>query len=129
MSQEPHVEPESEVNEIADSLQKGQRVLFGDRSVPLEVVRQKKREITEVHRRRHGERSYHDVVILEGNGTTYHLLWQHGSGHNPILRTSSQWTETETEDGDIEYDYHHGGDRITAIEIVDETQTAFHGKS
>lgn len=121
MSSEPHVEAESEVNEIADSLQEGQKILLDDRSIPLKVVDRKKKQITKVHRRHPGERDYFDIIVIEGNGTTYHLLWQHGSGHTPILRTRSQWTETETEDGDIEYDYSSQGDRIETIEIVDDT--------
>jgi len=116
------VEAESEVNEVADSLQKGQKVLFNDRSIPLEVVDRMEKEITKVYRRRHGQRDYYDIVVLEGNGTVYHLLWQHGSGSNPILRKQSEWTEEETEDGDIEYDYSSRGDRIDSIEIVEEGQ-------
>lgn len=112
---------ESDVNEIADSLEEGQKVLFDDRTIPLEVVDRMKKPITKVHRRRHGQRDYYDVVVLEGNGTVYHLLWQHGSGSNPILRKRSQWTETETDSGEIEYDYSSQGDRVMAIEVVDET--------
>lgn len=116
------IEAESEVNEVADSLEKGQKVLFNGRSRPLEVADRMKKEITKVYRRRHGQRDYYDIVVLEGNGTVYHLLWQHGSGSNPILRKRSEWTEEETEDGGIEYDYSSRGDRIDSIEIVEEAQ-------
>lgn len=114
-------EAESDVNEIADSLETGREVLFDDRTIPLEVVDRMKKPITKVHRRRHGQRDYYDIVVLEGNGTIYHLLWQHGSGSNPILRKRSQWTETETDDGEVEYDYSSQGDRVMTIEAVDET--------
>jgi len=116
----PHVEAESEVNEVADSLEKGQEVLFNDRSTPLEVVDRIEERITKTYRRRAGERNHYDIVVLEGNGTVYHLLWQHGSGSNPILRKRSEWTEEETEDGEVEYDYSSRGDRINSIEVVEE---------
>lgn len=119
-SPNPHVEAESDVNEIADSLEEGEKVLFNDRSTPLEVVGRMEERITKTYRRRAGERNHYDIVILEGNGTVYHLLWQHGSGSNPILRMRSQWTEKETEDGDVEYDYSSQGDRIDSIEVVEE---------
>jgi hypothetical protein len=115
-------EAESEVNEVADSLEKGQKALFNDRSRPLKVVDRMKKEITKVYRKRHDERGYYDIVVMEGNGTVYHLVWQHGSGSNPILRKRSEWTETETEEGEVEYDYSSQGDRIDSIEIIEETQ-------
>jgi hypothetical protein len=114
------VEAELGVNEVADSLEKGQKVLFNTRSKPLEVADRMKKEITKVYRRRHDQRDYYDIVVLDGNGTVYHLLWQHGSGSNPILRKRSEWTEKETENGDVEYDYSSQGDRIDDIEIVEE---------
>lgn len=119
-SSDPHVESESDVNEVADSLEEGQEVLFNDRSMPLEVVDRMEERITKTYRRRAGERDHYDIVVLEGNGTVYHLLWQHGSGSNPILRKRSQWTEEESEDGEVEYDYSSQGDRINSIEIVGE---------
>lgn len=119
-SSDPHVESESDVNEVADSLEEGQEVLFNDRSKPLEVVDRMEQRITKIHRRRHGQRDHYDIVVLEGNGTVYHLLWQHGSGSNPILRKRSEWTEEETEDGEVEYDYSSRGDRVNDIEVVEE---------
>lgn len=115
-----NAEAESEVNEVADSLEEGQKVLFNDRSMPLEVVDRMEKPITKTYRKRHGEREYYDIIVLEGNGTVYHLLWQHGSGSNPILRKRSEWTEKETEDGEVEYDYSSQGDRIESIEIVED---------
>lgn len=104
---------------VADKLAEGDRVLFNDRSNELEVTGRHKKPINKTHRRRGTTRDYYDIVELAGNGTVYHLLWQLGSGAEPILRRQSQWDEIETEGG-VEYDYKHGGDRIVKIAIQRE---------
>lgn len=112
------IEAESEVNEKADNLEEGDEVLFGDRKRPLEVVGREEKQITKSHRKRGAVRGHFDIAVLEGNNTTYHLLWQHGTGTEPILRKRSEWTETETEEGETEYDYSAQGTRITSLELV-----------
>jgi hypothetical protein len=75
---------------VADKLSEGDEVLFNDRNRELVVVDRHKKEINKTHRRRGSTRDYYDVVVLKGNRTTYHLLWQLGSGVGPMLRTQSQ---------------------------------------
>jgi hypothetical protein len=112
-----NTDAESDVNRVADSLEEGQKVLLNDRSRPLEVVGRREKQITKSYRKRNG-RGYYDIVVLEGNGTVYHLLWQHGSGIEPMLRKQSEWTEVEADNGSTKFDYSSQGDRVSDIEVV-----------
>ncbi len=108
---------DQEINEIADSLEDDDRVLFNDRSNALEVKDRHEKPITKSYRRRSGTRDHYEIVELKGNGTRYHLLWQHGSGLSPMLYKESEWEEPDDEDS--YHEYPRGGERVSRIEVVE----------
>jgi|GEM_PF-1337796 len=110
------IEETDEPSRKADELSEGDEVLLNDRSRPIAVTGHHEKPVTKTHRRRSSERDHYDIVELEGNGTEYHLLYRYGSGHGPILRKRSEWTEVE-EDGETKYEY-RSGERIDSIEVV-----------
>jgi hypothetical protein len=112
---EKSVTSDVEVNIKSDSLSAGDEILVNDRKRPLTVTDRHQRDSGRRGIQK-GEREELDIVELSGNGTEYHLLWKHGSGHEPILRRRSQWTVTD--DGNVKYSAQ--GDRVHAIEIVSE---------
>lgn len=108
----------SDFHRQLDDLEPGEQIIPEGRQRPLTVIARHEKPITEVHRRRHGERDYYDILELEGNGTTYHLLWHHGRDESAILRRRSQWTETQ-EDGKTKVEYSSQGERIYSVEIIE----------
>lgn len=115
--------PVTEVQETADSLTPGDQVVLNDRKRPLTVTDRHTRAIQKAYRRRRGDRDHQDVVELEGNGTTYHLLWHHGSDVGPMLYREAEWRTIDTAGSDDpRYDYSRGGTRVRSITTVDPEQ-------
>ena len=99
-----------------DRLEPGDKILVNDRSRPLEVTGRETKKIHKTYRRRSKMRDHYDIVVLEGNGTTYHMLYQYGSGGGPILRSRSQWDVVERR-GEETYNY-RAGTRVEELQVL-----------
>jgi hypothetical protein len=106
----------AEVQEIANSLSDGDEVLIDDRSRPLTVTGRHKRAREKVYHY-HADDHY-KIVELEGNNTSYHLLWTHGSDSKPMLYKRSEWDIEEDWTGEERPQYNRSGTRISSIGVV-----------
>lgn len=100
-------------------LEEGQQVLFNDRTRKLEVVDRHKRQNTSRVWRRRGVAEHHDVIELQGNGTTYHLLCTAESEHGPVLYKEADWDEEKTDRLGQSPKYSRQGERVESMEVED----------
>lgn len=103
---------EEEIWEVAESIETGDEVLVNDRSRPLEAVDRFTTESRKTYR------SDSITVVLEGNGTMYHLLWSEDHGVLPMLYKESDWEVTEDAYGEEKYEYPRMGDRVRNLEFA-----------
>jgi hypothetical protein len=98
------------LNSRANNLAPGDEVFVNELSRPLEVTGRHRQR---VDMRTRSRDDYHYIVELEGFGTEYHLLWDHGSGVAPMLYRKSEWTERD----DVYLFDYTGGERVGTLEV------------
>lgn len=104
-----------QLQETGISLEEGDTVLFNDRERYLEAVGRHKKPNNKVYR----DADHYDIIELTGNNTEYHLLcWSDAESDGPMLYPKSAWETSETEDGEIRYEYPRAGERVKWMKVM-----------
>lgn len=116
---EPSGDDEHECQSTPLELTQGDSVLINERSRPLTVDDQHKRQNQSSTWKRRGVAKYRTIFELAGNGTKYHLLCTAGSAVGPMLYKESEWDEDRTDKLGQSPKYSRSGEPVESIEVVD----------